>query len=701
MKKLSYLFALLGLGGMLFIASCSDDDDDPPPAAPSVTAPSSGPTVQIGTSTEITFSMQAAGGFQSASATPAGAVVTTSPAVGALSGDVVVTFTAGTSGGTETVTLTVTDQNNLTGQASVDVTVSESAIPAIAGVPPAANIEAGDELGPVIVELTAEDGLAKLTITKNGEPFAEVDYNGETSMNYEFRYTPTPEEASRTIPGNDEQAPIPAETITFEFVVEDNDEDTDSFTHELTVDFTLIRDDDIQSGTYDWVNTRAYLLEGLVFLESGGRLNIEEGTIVKFIQSPADEIGDNTSALIIAKGAQIFAEGTSDEPIILTAELDDFEEGNLLPTDNTQWGGLVVLGDAPVEKDGATTNIQIEGIDSGEPRGIYGGSTAGDDSGIIRYVSIRYSGVGLEPGNEIQGLSLGGVGNGTTIEYVDIFSSADDGIEIFGGTVNIKYVSVAFSTDDDFDFDLGWRGNGQFLFSLMLPGSSSEAYDHAGEWDGASPDDASLFSAPNISNWTAIGPGQNLPQEGRERALLLRENFAGKVMNSIFEDYPGEGITVEDVKAESVPGSGNFDDDDPNDSYATIGTPREGFQLEILNNTWAQFAQADAVAGVSSLVQANTVRDDAEQILYTGETADVVAELEDNSNKLMGAVLMGISRTADGGLDPRPSAADPDVADPTGLGMDAVTYRGAFDPSASDTWLSGWSTLAKFGYLGN
>ena len=124
--------------------------------------------------------------------------------------------------------------------------------------------------------------------------------------------------------------------------------------------------------------------------------------------------------------------------------------------------------------------------------------------------------------------------------------------------------------------------------------------------------------------------------------------------------------------------------------------------MEILNNTWAQFAEADAVAGVSSLVQANTVRDNAEQLLYTGETADVEAELADNGNKLATmSALQGISRTADGGLDPRPSAADSDVTDPTGYGMDAVTYRGAFDPSASDTWLSGWSTLAKFGYLGN
>ena len=261
-------------------------------------------------------------------------------------------------------------------------------------------------------------------------------------------------------------------------------------------------------------------------------------------------------------------------------------------------------------------------------------------------------------------------------------------------------VSCIRITDDDFDFDLGWRGNGQFLFSLMLPGTSSDAYDHSGEWDGASPDDASLFSAPNISNWTAIGPGQTAPDGGRDRALLLRENFAGKVMNSIFEDFPGQGITVEDIKTESTPGSGIFDFNDTNDSYATIGTPREGFQLEILNNTWAQFAEFDG--SVASMVKPNSVTDNADQTLYTGEIADVVAELTDNGNKpVTNAVLRGISREADGGLDPRPTVGDSDVTDPTAYQMDAVTYRGAFDPSAADTWLSGWSTLAKFGYLGN
>ncbi len=687
MKKLTYLFGLLGLMGLIFISSCADDDDGPLPAAPAVTKPSD-VTVQVGQSVDVTFNIQAPGGFKSASVTPTGATVKSSPAASALTGDVVVTYTAGSTAGTETINFTVTDQNDLTGSTSMTVTISESAVPAIADIPATANVEAGDNLGPVAAALTAEDGLKSLTITKNGEAFGDVvNYTGETSATYNFNYVPSVDEAGKV--------------ITFEFTVEDSDGQTASVTHELTVDFTVITDDDLQTGTYDWVKTKAYLLDGLIYVESGGVLNIEEGTIIKFKKTPTNG-SDNTSALFITKGAKIMAEGTATEPIIFTAELDDLEGGTLLPTDNGQWGGLIVLGDAPAEKKGATSGIQIEGIDSGEPRGSYGGATANDNSGVLKYLSIRYSGIGFEPGSELQGLTLGGVGSGTVIDYIDIFSSADDGIEIFGGTVNIKHVSVAFSTDDDFDFDLGWRGTGQYLFSLMLPGTSSDAYDHAGEWDGASPDDASLFSAPNISNWTAVGPGQNAPDGGRDRALLLRENFAGKVMNSIFEDFPGVAITVEDLKSESVPQSGNYDVDETLDAYANIGTANNGFQLEILNNTWAQFAGYDDGVGVASMVKAHSEKDDDDNTLYKGETADVVAELTDNTNKIeVNAVLTGISRETDGGLDPRPSAADGDVTDPTTFGMETTNYRGAFDPSASDTWLSGWSTLAKFGYLAN
>ncbi|GJM27386.1 MAG: hypothetical protein DHS20C17_00210 [Cyclobacteriaceae bacterium] len=416
-----------------------------------------------------------------------------------------------------------------------------------------------------------------------------------------------------------------------------------------------------------------YLFDGLVYVEEGSVLNIPAGTLIKFKKTPTSS--DATSSLIITRGAQIIAEGTSDDPIILTAEDDD---GSLAPADNQQWAGLILLGNAPAEKDGAT-ELQIEGIDSGEPRGLYGGSDPADNSGVLKYVSIRFTGFALNgvAGDEIQGLTLGGIGNGTTIDYIDIFSSADDGVEIFGGTVNIKHISVAFATDDDFDFDLGWTGHGQFLFALM--GDETVGYDHSGEWDGADPDDATLFSAPNIYNATFIGPGTTA--SGRDKAILMRENFAGKLGNSILEGFPGVGIEVQDLGD----GSGDL----PNDSYERLTVERDGYQVEITNNTWANFAGA---TDLNSLVKASSGDGG-----YVGQTTDVEAELADNNNKFSATgILTSVSRNADGGLDPRPLTEDTEVAT-VPAGLDQVDYRGAF--SASENWLGGWSSLSQLGYM--
>lgn len=439
----------------------------------------------------------------------------------------------------------------------------------------------------------------------------------------------------------------------------------------------VITDADLEADTYNWTKDKSYFIDGLVFLEAGGVLNIEAGTTIRFKEKPSKDT-DATSALFITKGAKIMAEGTANAPIIFTGEAD--VEGAVLDpvADNAQWGGLIILGNAPVSRKGVTENIQIEGLPTDESRGAYGGNDPEDNSGVLKYVSIRYTGIGFAPGDELQGLTLGGAGRGTTIDYVDIYSSADDGVEVFGGTVNISHVSVAFATDDDFDFDLGYRGNAQFLFSIAQTGDEN-VYDNAGEWDGADPDDAALFSAPNIFNATFIGPGQSA--SGTQRAILMRDAFAGKLGNSILEDFPGKGIQVED-RQNAV------------DSYERITIVTDGYQLEILSNTWAQFGAYDANADLASLVEATEGEDDN----FTGATEDVVAELNDNNNTYSPtSVLNSISRIMDGGLDPRP-AVETAASATVPQGMEQVNYRGAFAPGEA-IWLSGWSTLAKLGYL--
>ncbi len=430
----------------------------------------------------------------------------------------------------------------------------------------------------------------------------------------------------------------------------------------------VVTDASIESGqTYHWTADNEYLLDGLVFVENGAALNIEAGTVIRGKTIPST--GDNTSSLIIARGASINAVGTVNEPIIFTAE-DDNLNGNLLPTDCGRWGGLIMLGSAPAYADGNTDNILIEGMPSTETRGAYGGSNPGDDSGTLKYVSIRYSGVGIAPGDEIQGLTLGGVGNGTTIEYIDIYSSCDDGIEIFGGTVDIKYISVAFATDDSYDFDLGWTGKGQYLFALMGC-CSGDAYDKAGEWDGASPDDAPLWSRPDLANMTYIGPGANAT--GAQNAIQMRDAFGGSVYNSIFADFPGTGLEVEDLPSGL-------------DSYERFLNG----EIKIHNNTWAGFAGAATLNDLILVTGADATYPDA---------AALKQHLSDNANVNVGnSVLAGISRTpGTGALNPKP-VSNYDNTGAAPAGMENPGYRGAFSPTGP-LWISQWTTLDKFGFL--
>lgn len=429
-----------------------------------------------------------------------------------------------------------------------------------------------------------------------------------------------------------------------------------------------VTDDSIEPGqTYNWTADNEYILDGLVFVENGSTLNIEAGTVIRGKEAPST--GDNTSSLIIARGATINAVGDANNPIIFTAEEDNLN-GNLLPTDCGQWGGVIILGSAPAYSDGNTDNILIEGMPSTETRGAYGGSNAGDDSGDFKYVSIRYSGVGIAPGDEIQGLTLGGVGNGTTIEYVDIYSSCDDGIEIFGGTVDIKHISVAFATDDSYDFDLGWTGKGQYLFALQGC-CTGDAHDKAGEWDGAKPDDAPLWTKPDLANMTLIGPGAS--STGAQNAIVMRDAFGGSVYNSILADFPGVGIEVEDLPSGL-------------DSYQRLV---DG-EIELHNITWAGFAGASNLDELVKITSDNPTYPNATELKQ---------HLADNANvNVGGSVLASISRTPNtGALDPRPTAEFGNTgAVPSGL--ESPGYRGAFDPNGP-LWIADWTTFAKFGFL--
>lgn len=273
-----------------------------------------------------------------------------------------------------------------------------------------------------------------------------------------------------------------------------------------------------------WKTGKTYILTTRVAVTSGVVLTIEPGVIVKGEAGT----GANATALIIARGAKIMAEGTASSPIIFTSIADEIVPGqiqspNLSPDLDGMWGGLIVLGNAPISADAAA--VQIEGIPASDQNGLFGGNDPADNSGVLKYISIRHGGANIGEGNEINGLTLGGVGNGTSIENIEVIANQDDGIEWFGGTVNVKNAIVWNAGDDAIDTDMSWAGTldnfivigaGDELFELDGPEGAMEAghtLQNGSVWAGAADglvdlDDNSIVTMKNIY-FFGISAGQD------------------------------------------------------------------------------------------------------------------------------------------------------------------------------------------------
>ncbi|MEM6769367.1 MAG: T9SS type A sorting domain-containing protein [Bacteroidota bacterium] len=443
-----------------------------------------------------------------------------------------------------------------------------------------------------------------------------------------------------------------------------------------------IRDSDLEGNmTYTWTADNEYILDGLVYLEAGGVLNIEPGTVIRGAATVTT--GDNTSALIITRDAQIFARGTANNPIIFTAEEDDLTDGgDFTSQDRGEWGGLIILGNATIARPGGEDGI--EGIDADETRARFGGADTPNDednSGVLTYVSIRHGGAQLSTDNEINGLTLGGVGSGTHIDYVEVFANEDDGIEWFGGTVSVKHASVAFCGDDGFDYDYGWRGNGQYFFAIQEPGTGT---GRSGEHDGASPDGQAPFSQPTIYNATYVGIGNGATASGGDAnraiplSLMLRDNAGGYYWNSIFTGFNGAAIAIEDIADVDV------------DAFARFQAGDLAFSGNIFEDFGAGSTAADLFL---SLTPGEDVMD---------ASSAVVASMIGADNTIGATGIASISRTDDGGLDPRINAGGAALSGgipATDDYFDVVSYRGAFDNQ--NNWLEGWTALSEYGYLGD
>ena len=416
-----------------------------------------------------------------------------------------------------------------------------------------------------------------------------------------------------------------------------------------------------------WTADNEYLLDGFVFVEEGATLNIEAGTVIKGKEVPST--GESTSALIISRGAKIFALGTSTNPVIFTAEIDDVTDpSDLGPEDNGFWGGLIILGRASITADAPCK--QIEGIPSGEDRALYGvcddeGGAANfddnDDSGVLNYVSIRHGGAALAPGNEINGLTLGAVGAQTEIRFVEVMANFDDGIEWFGGTVSVYGAVVSHCGDDAIDFDQGWQGGGQYWAIFV-----DENGDRGGEHDGASGgDDNDPESDPQIYNATFIGSW------GADRAVLFRDGSSGLYANSIFTRF-NTGLEVEDT-GDTFDSESNFLNGD----------------LELFNNIWWDFSAGNGAAD-----------------FIVPASSDVITQVVNSNNEIIDPELVNIpagsAGNLTGGLDPRPvpdgNAMTSELfAVPNDGFYTEPMFKGAF--CQDGVWLNGWTAVSEYGVI--
>ncbi|WP_340077322.1 multidrug transporter [Leptobacterium sp. I13] len=262
-----------------------------------------------------------------------------------------------------------------------------------------------------------------------------------------------------------------------------------------------------------------YELRGGVFINDGVTLTIPAGTRIE-----AGSENGVFSFLAIRQGGTIDAQGTANNPIVFTSNQSTPNPGD--------WGGLVIAGRAPINR-GTTATAEVAGL-------TYGGSDANDNSGTLRYVRLEYTGGKINAESEFNGLSLYGVGDATTIEFVQVFQGLDDGFEFFGGTVNAKYLVSTGAQDDSFDWTDGWVGNGQFWIAQQ----SSVDGDKGIEADNLSSDpDAAPFSNPTISNVTLIGADDG---DGENKGIEFRAGTKVTAYNVIIQGFPGKGIEVDD-----------------------------------------------------------------------------------------------------------------------------------------------------------
>ena len=486
-----------------------------------------------------------------------------------------------------------------------------------------------------------------------------------------------------------------------------------------------------------WDPTCTYVLTDAIYVRGGATLTIPAGTVVA--SRPA-EVGGVVppgpgGSLVVTTTGTINILGTADNPVIMTSDEDVATWTGGDPKTGTwraaseEWGNLTIMGEGYISENNPPTgtnssfpdpsNIALmEGLTppgSNPEFAWYGGGNDDDNSGTIEYLSLRYGGRVIGLANELNGISLGGIGRGTDMNHIEIMNNVDDGIEIWGGTVNLKNVSIWNIGDDSFDLDQGWRGKAQF--GLIVQGYSKVASQESGvadrcfEVDGAEADDFQPVVTGTIYNFTVIG----LPGVGRA-GLLTRDNAHLQVRNSIFMDL-GTNLVEDGGDYATAPGFPSY--------AACWTTPWTHTFTSMTTNafpgppntiTQAQAYQAQVDGTLLELSDSVFFRNQNPTAYNQATAVGVLPGNGTNNNvqivSIADADMPIQSLTRDSGtftpagtvfrvtkLDPRAKneATTSAKTAPADGFFTPANYRGAF--STTENWLSGWTAADAFGFL--
>jgi len=263
--------------------------------------------------------------------------------------------------------------------------------------------------------------------------------------------------------------------------------------------------------------------------------------------------------LVVSRGSKLLSNGSRGAPVIMTSRADilaaaagndrGYNTGN-----NAEWGGLIINGRAPINAcdDPVAVGGTVDCEKAGEgSSGLFGGADASDNSGSIRYTRVQYAGAEVTADNELNGIAFQGVGNGTTVEYVQVHNNFDDGVEFFGGTVNVKNLLLTQIGDDSMDYTDGWTGNAQFVLVIQGALDGSRSGDNGFEFDNFEDnDDREPRSNPTIANFTLIGT--------QDTGMVIREGTAGDLLNGIVTGFGDECLHIDDSSTQKQASDGNL-----------------------------------------------------------------------------------------------------------------------------------------------